>query len=123
MADRDWWPFTRLLITAAVLGLAAHLYLGWTFRPQALLALSGQVLGVLAILTMFSFMLADLYLLAFLVPLYFVGVLNDWFYSASRWVCREVLGLNSSALLAAGGLLGEILMSIGLIYLVRRFFS
>lgn len=116
----DWWPFTRLLITASALAVAANLFLGWQMRPQDLLALAGQMLGVLSILAMISFALADLYLLLFLGPLYVVGVLNDGFYAASRWACRAVLRLRSSWLLALGGLLGEILLFSGLAYLVRR---
>jgi hypothetical protein len=65
----DWWPFTRLLITAAVLGLWAHAFLGWSVEPRRLLSVPGQMLGVLSILAMISFVLADLYLLLFLGPL------------------------------------------------------
>lgn len=115
----DWWPFTRLLISATTLGLAAHVFLGWEVQPRQLLALSGQMLGVLSILAMISFTLADLYLLLFLGPLYVVGVLNDWFYGASRWICRTVLRLQSTPLLALGGLCGEILLFGSLICLIR----
>lgn len=118
----DWWPFTRLAVTAAVLGLAAHLYVGWTPRPRELLALSGQVLGVLSILAMLSFVLADLYRLVFLIPLYVVAVLNDWTYLGSRKVCRVVLRLRSAPSLAWGGLAGEILLFGGLAYLLCRYF-
>ena len=75
----DWWPFTRLAITAAALGAAAHVFLGWQPPLRQALAMPGQMLGVLLILAMVSFVLADLYLLLFLGPLYAVGVLNDWF--------------------------------------------
>lgn len=105
----DWWPFIRLLITAAVLGLAAHAFVGWQPRPRELIALSGQMVGVLAILAMISFALADLYLLAFLlVPLYVLAVLNDWTYSASFWAGRTILRLRSQRSLAMAGLCGEI---------------
>lgn len=116
----DWWPFTRLLITAAVLGLGAHAYLGWSVAPHRLLSIPGQMLGVLSILAMISFVLADLYLLLFLGPLYIVGALNDSFYGLSRWACRAIFRLRSAWLLALGGLLGEILLFGGLAYLVRR---
>lgn len=116
----DWWPFTRLVITAAALGLAAHIFLGWQVRPREVLALPGQMLGVLSILAMISFVLADLYLLLFLGPLYIVGVLNDGFYAASRWACRAAFRLRSAWLLALGGLCGEILLFGGLAYLLRR---
>ena len=116
----DWWPFTRLLITAAVLGLAAHTFFGWSVEPRRLLSTPGQMLGVLSILAMISFVLADLYLLLFLGPLYVVGVLNDWFYGVSRWACRAVLRLRSAWLLALGGLFGEILLFSALAYLVHR---
>lgn len=116
----DWWPFTRLLITAAVLGLAAHIFLGWQPPLRQILTMPGQMLGVLSILAMISFVLADLYLLLFLGPLYIVGVLNDGFYAASRRACRAVFRLRSAWLLALGGLLGEILLFSGLAYLVRR---
>lgn len=120
--SRDWWPFTRLIIMAAALGLAVHFYLGWTVRPQELLALSGQMLGVLSILAMISFVLADLYLLLFLGPLYAVGVLNDWFYSAGWHACRAILRPRSAWLLALGGLCGEIVLFGGLGYLLRAAF-
>lgn len=55
-------------------------------------------------------------------PLYIVGVLNDCFYSASRWVCRAIFGLSSTPLLALGGLCGEILLFCGLAYLLGRIF-
>ena len=116
----DWWPFTRLLITAAVLGLAAHTFFGWSVEPRRLLSTPGQMLGVLSILAMISFILADLYLLAFLlVPLYVVGVLNDWFYLASRAACRVLLRLRSAPVLAVGGLCGEVLMFGSLALLIR----
>ncbi len=118
----DWWPFTRLVITSAVLGVAAHVFLGWQFRPRELLALSGQILGVLSILAMFSFVLADLYLLVFLIPLYVAGVLNDLTYGASWWACRVVFQLRSARLLAFGGLCGEILLFGGLACLLRVVF-
>lgn len=122
MANRDWWPFSRLLITAAVLGSAAHFFLGWQVRPQALVSMGIQSFGVLSLLAMISFVLADLYLLLFLFPLLIVGVLNDWFYSASRWTCQVVLRLRAASLLAVGGLCGEILLFGGLAFLLRRFF-
>lgn len=117
---RDWWPFTRMLITAAILGLLAHLFLGWQVRPRELFALSGQILGVLSLLAMISFVLADLYLLVFLLPLYAVGVLNDWFYDFSRWICLKVFRLTSTTLLAFGGLLGEIVLFGGTLYSLYR---
>jgi len=115
----DWWPFTRIIVTAAALGLAAHVYLGWPLRPRELFALSGQILGVLSILAMISFVLADLYLLLFLVPLYVVGVLNDGFYNASRAACRGLLRLRSAPVLALGGLCGEVLLFGSLALLIR----
>lgn len=119
MADRDWWPFTRIIITAAAIGLGAHFYLGWEVQPRELLALSGQVLGVLSILAMISFALADLYLLLFLIPLYVLAVLNDWTYFAGRWACRAIMGPRPAIVLAAGGLCGEVLIFGGLLYLLR----
>ena len=119
MTDRDWWPFTRLLIATAALGLGAHFYLGWQVRPRELLALSGQMLGVLSLLAMISFVLADLYLLLFLGPLYVVGVLNDYFYLASWHACRMILRFRSAWLLAIGGLCGEVLLFGGLACLLR----
>lgn len=107
------------MITAAVLGLASHVFLGWQVRPREALTLPGQMLGVLSILAMISFALADLYLLVLLVPLYAVAVLNDWTYSASRHACRAVLRLESAALLAFGGLCGEILLFGGILCLMR----
>lgn len=116
----DWWPFTRIAITAAVLGAAAHIFLGWQPPLRQVLAMPAQMLGVLSILAMISFVLADLYLLLFLGPLYVVGVLNDWLYLASWHACRAILRLRPAWLLALGGLLGEILLFGGLAYMVRR---
>lgn len=119
---RDWWPFTRLLITATALGAGAHFLLGWELQPRMLFALPPQILGVLSILAMLSFVLADLYLLLLLVPLYVLAVLNDWFYAASKWACRAVLGPRPGPVLATGGLLGETLLFGGLAYLLRCLF-
>lgn len=115
----DWWPSTRIAITAAVLGTAAHVFLGWQPPLRQVLAMPGQVLGVLSILAMISFTLADLYLLLFLIPLYIVGVLNDWFYDLSRWLCRVVLRMASGPLLAFSGLCGEIALFGGLGVVIR----
>jgi len=116
----DWWPFTRLAITATALGAAAHTFLGWQPPLRQVLAMPGQTLGVLSILAMISFVLADLYLLLFLGPLYVVGVLNDWFYFASHCACRMVFRPKSAWLLALGGLCGEILLFGSLAYFLRR---
>lgn len=118
--DRDCWPFVRILIVAAALLSAGHFGLGWRIDLHYLLRVPGQVLGVLSVMAMISFVLAELYLLLFAVPLYVLGVLNDWAYSSSRWACRAVFRLRSAWLLALGGLLGEILLFSGLAYLVRR---
>lgn len=119
----DWWPFTRIIVTAAALGLAAHVFLGWQVRPRELFALSGQILGVLSILAMISFVLADLYLLLFLGPLYVVGVLNDWFYLAPRWAVRVAFRCESRFALGLAGLCGEVLLFGGLGFLLRHFAS
>ena len=119
----DWWPFTRLLITAAVLALGAHAYFGWSVAPQRLLSVPGQMLGVLSILAMISFVLADLYLLLFLIPLYVVGVLNDWFYLAPRWTVRVTFRCESRFTLGIAGLCGEVLLFGGLGLLLRHFAS
>lgn len=118
MADRDWWPFTRLLITASVLTAAAHVWFGWTPDARHLLSVPSQMLGVLSLLAMISFVLADLYLLVFLAPLYGVAVLNDWFYGVGRWVGGHVFGVESKALLAVSGLVGEVLLFGALVLLV-----
>ena len=123
MADRDWWPFTRLVITAAAMGLVANWVVGWKPRPEAIAAAFAQVLGVLSILAMISFALADFYLLLILIPLYAVATLNDWFYAAGRWACRAALGPKPTPLLAVGGLCGEILLFGGLGYLLHRLFT
>jgi len=120
--SRDWWPFTRIAITAAALGAAVHFFLGWQPPLRQVLAMPGQVLGVLSILAMISFVLADLYLLLFLVPIYVIGVLNDWFYLASWHACRAILRLRAAWLLAIGGLCGEIVLFGGLACLLREAF-
>jgi hypothetical protein len=120
MTNRDWWPFTRITITAAALGLGAHFYLGWEVRPRELLTVPGQVFGVLSILAMISFVLADLYLLVFLIPLYFIALLNDYAYRFSRFVLRKVFGLRPGPSLALAGLTGEIfLFGITAVLVVR----
>lgn len=116
----DWWPLTRMLITGAILGLAAHVLMGWQVRPQEILLLAGQMFGVLAILAMISFVLADLYLLVFLGPLYILAVANDWFYLASVRTGRTIFRLRSPLPLAIAGLCGEIaLFALCLSALVR----
>lgn len=105
--DRDCWPFVRILIVAFVLGAAAHRFAGWTIDVRHLLDLPGQMLGVLSILAMISFALAELYLLFFAVPLYLVGILSDRFYRTSRWVCRTAFGIRSTLLLTLFGVCGE----------------
>lgn len=117
--ERDWWPTWRMLITACVLGAAAHLYLGWSIDLHHLLAMPGQILGVLSILAMISFVLAELYLLIFLIPIYILGVLNDWFYNATRWVCRTVFRIRSAPLLTLFGLCGEIALFGLSVYLLN----
>lgn len=106
--ERDCWPFVRILIVAFILGAAAHHFTGWTIDARHLLGLPRQMLGVLAVLAMISFALAEIYLLLFAIPIYAVGVLNDWFYWASRWVCRTAFGIRSAFLLALFGVCGEI---------------
>ena len=118
--ERDYWPFIRMLIVAFSLGVAAHLWLGWRLDLRPLLAVPGQVLGILSILALISFALAELYLLLFVIPIYIVGVLNDWFYDATHWTLRIVLRLRSRALLAVLGLCGEIAIFGGLGLLIRQ---
>lgn len=120
MGGRDWWPFTRLITTAAVLGIGAHVFLGWEVQPRRLITLPGQMLGVLSILAMISFVLADLYLLLFLSPLYVVGVLNDWFYNFSHWTFRTIFRVRSSRTLALLGLIGEVALFGASIYSLHR---
>ncbi len=118
--DRDCWPFVRILIVATVLLSAAHCRLGWKLDTSRLLAMPGQVLGVLSILAMISFALAELYLLLFAIPLYVLGVLNDWFYDLSWGLCRVLLRMRPGPLLALAGLSGEIALFGGLGLLIRR---
>lgn len=116
----DWWPFTRLLITGAVLGLSAHYCLGWSPDLRALARLPGNVFEILSLAALISFALADLYLLLFLIPLYAIAVLNDWFYDSSRWLCRVVFRLRPSLVLNLAALCGEILSFGGLGLAVRQ---
>lgn len=119
----DWWPLARIVITASVLALVAHIFLGWNVQPRHLLSMPGQIFGVLSLMAMISFALADLYLLLFLIPLWIVGVLNDWFYGVSRCACRAIFRFTSGAVLAFGGLCGEIFLFGGLGYLLHRLFT
>lgn len=123
MANRDWWPFTRMIITAAALGAGVHFYLDWQVQPGPLLALAGQMFGVMSILAMISFALADVYLLAFLLPLYALAVLNDWFYQAAVWSLRIALRLRDGPALSLGGLCGEILLFGAMAFLLVRILS
>jgi hypothetical protein len=116
----DWWPFTRLLITAAVLGLSAHYYLGWRPDLRALARLPWNVFEILSFAALISFALAELYLLLFLIPLYAVAVLNDWFYDSSRWLCRVIFRFRPSLVLNLAALCGEILSFGGLGLAVRH---
>ena len=106
----DWWPFTRLLITGAVLGLGAHYYLGWKPDLRALAQLPWNVFEILSLAALISFALADLYLLLFLIPLYALAVLNDGFYDLSCWLLRRVLRMRSALGVRLLGLGGEILL-------------
>ena len=120
--ERDCWPFVRILIVAFVLGVTAHYFAGWTIDVPPLLGKPRQMLGILSILAMVSFVLAELYLLLFAIPLYILGVLNDWFYHASSWALRKVFRMHSTRSLAIAGLCGDIILFSGLAYLLRRVF-
>ncbi len=115
----DWWPFTRLLVTGAVLGLSAHYYLGWSPDLRALARLPWNVFEILSFAALISFALADLYLLLFLIPLYALAVLNDWLYDFSYGACRVVFRLRHPALLALAGLCGEVGLFGTLAFLAR----
>ena len=117
--ERDCWPFVRICIVAMVLGAAAHRFAGWTVDPRHLLALPRQMLGVLSLLAMISFAAAEAYLLVFAIPLYIVGILNDWFYAVSRWVCRRALGICSASVLTLLGVCGEAALFGLSIYLLK----
>ncbi|MEK6536782.1 MAG: hypothetical protein AABZ63_04785 [Actinomycetota bacterium] len=119
----DWWPFTRITITAAVLAATTHVSLGWQPPLRQLAVMPGQILGILSLMAMISFALADLYLLLFLIPLYVVGVLNDWFYLAPRWTVRFTFRCESRFTLGIAGLCGEVLLFGGLGLLLRHFAS
>ncbi len=119
--ERDCWPFVRILIVGAVLFGAGHSALGLKLDMHRLLRMPGQVLGVLSVMAMISFVLAELYLLLFAIPLYVLGVLNDWFYAIGQWVYRKALGETSSVMLAFVGVCGEVLLFGGLGLLIRRF--
>ena len=121
--ERDCWPFARILIVTFVLGAAAHRFVGWAIDVRHLLGLPRQMLGVLSILALISFALAELYLLVFAIPLYVVGVLNDWFYCVSRWVCQGAFRIRSAPLLALGGLCGEIILFGVAALLLQRVFA
>ena len=117
----DWWPLARLLTTGAVLGLAAHFYLGWTPDLRHVARLPREVFEVLSFFTLVSFALAHLYLMLLMFPLYAIVTLNDTFYGLIQWLCGAVLRIRSKRLLAVGGLLGEVLMFGGLALLIRHF--
>ena len=62
----DWWPLARLLITFAVLGLAAHYWWGWTPGLPSLARKPPEVFEVLSLFTLISFALAYLYVMLLL---------------------------------------------------------
>ena len=115
----DWWPFTRFLITGAVLGLSAHYYLGWRPDLRALARVPWNVFEILSLAALISFALADLYLLLFLIPLYALAVLNDWLYGFSYGGCLVVLRLRHPARLALAGLCGEVGLFGAIAFLAR----
>lgn len=116
----DWWPFTRFLITGAALGLSAHYYLGWRPDLHALARIPWNVFEILSLAALISFALAELYLLLFLIPLYALAVLNDWFYDSSRWLCRVIFRVRPLWVLNLAALCGEILSFGGLGLAVRQ---
>jgi hypothetical protein len=122
MRNIDWWPSSRLAITAAVLGLGAHFFLGWQPPIRYVLALPCQIFEVTGLLAMVSFALADLYLLLFLVPLLVLAVLNDWFFLGSRFAAEFIVGRRSALVLNLLGLGGEILLFGALGLALRRLF-
>ena len=106
---------------ALVAGMFAHWRLGWNPHLRDLWSLPGGVATIFLFIVALSSTLAHVALVALSVPLCGVILLNDWLYDASLWVCRAVLRLKSSAVLAAGGLCGEIILFGALAVLVRRF--
>jgi hypothetical protein len=121
MRDIDWWPSSRLAITATVLGLGAHLVLGWQPPVQNILALPGQLFGMTWLLAMVSFAVSEIYLLVLLIPLWIVAILNEWLYQCSRSVARMLLGGCPTVVLNLLGLGGEILLFFALEVVARRF--
>lgn len=119
----DWWSLTRVAITAVVLAAAAHVLIGWQPPLRHLLGMPVRMIGIMSLLAMVSFALADLYLLAFLVALLVVGILNDWLYAASRCVFVWVFRPRSASIIALGGLCGEIIMFGCLAWAIRAALS
>jgi len=118
----DWWPLARLLITGAVLGLAAHYWWGWTPDLSGLARKPREVFEVLSLFTLISFALAHLYVMLLAFPLYAVVTLNDAFYGASRGIFRVLFRLRSPAILTVMGLCGEVVCFGGLLCLLSRTF-
>lgn len=116
----DWWPLARLLITASVIGLAAHCYLGWTPDLHEAVILPRRIFEVLSFCALLSFGLAHLYLLLLMFPIYAVVTLNDAFYDGSVAVVRAVLRLRSGRAVALAGLFGEIALFGGLTLALLR---
>ena len=116
----DWWPFTRFLITGTVLGLSVHYYLGWRPDLRAMARLPWNVFEILSLAALISFALADLYLLLFLIPLYALAVLNDWFYDLSCWLIRNVLGMQWWLGIQLLGLGGQIILFLAIAFLGLR---
>lgn len=117
----DWWPLARLLITASVLGITAHLLWGWTIPLRGLAGAPGKAFESFALFALASDVLAHLYLVALAFPLYAAVLLNDSFYDASRWVIEAAFRPHSKLFLDILGLGGEILLFGGLGILGRWF--
>ena len=76
----DPWPLLRLLTVFAALGLWAHWHLAVSL--PTLPALGQAAFGlfeVFCLCALFSYGLAQLYLVVLLFPVYAAIVLNDWF--------------------------------------------
>jgi hypothetical protein len=118
--ERDWWPLTRLLTVGLFFGLVAHLKFGWNPHPRDLWAIPGGIAVILSFVIMLSSGLAQMCLVALMLPICGIILCNDWFYDLSHWIARAVLRLRSGRPLAVLGLCGEIILFGVVAYTIRR---
>lgn len=115
LSEWDPWPLIRLVAVF----IAAALWLHWRFQltmpsPRELARIGAGLFETFCVCAVLSAVLADLFLVVLMFPLYATIVLQDWFYDASHWLLRLFLGPRSPRLTAGLALAGELGLFLGL---------